>query len=193
MRYYDAMLKYFKEKNMSDYKAGDRVVITENKSGHEFDIGTEVILGEDTGEDWKCFYPDFSDDWFVTESEFKPVESEPWVYGNGHGYKVNEQGYKVGPNTMSDGGPSEYYDFREGWNTWNDFADYKAKEQWKEHSFHLGNVGKVLCRWGDKEGTTREYDARKIVYSGLRVLMMLVGKQEVRKYLQRLLDDPQFK
>ena len=34
---------------------------------------------------------------------------------------------------MSDGGPSEYYDFREGWNTWNDFADYKAKEQWKEH------------------------------------------------------------
>jgi uncharacterized protein YodC (DUF2158 family) len=93
----------------------------------------------------------------------------------------------------SDGGPSSYYDFLPKWKTWNDFADYKSSKQWQEHSFHLGNVGKVLCRWGDKSGTTKSYDAKKIVYSGLRVLMMLEGSKTVREYLQRLLDDPQFK
>lgn len=96
-------------------------------------------------------------------------------------------------NTISDGGPSSYYDFEEGWKTWNDFADSKAKHQWKEHSFHLGNIGKVLCRWGDKKGTSREYDARKIVYSGLRILKMLIGGAKTREYIERLLDDPQFK
>ena len=75
----------------------------------------------------------------------------------------------------SDGGPSDYYDFLEGWKTWNDLADYKAKNQWKEHSFHLGNVGKAIYRWGEKDGTTKSYDTRKIVYSGLRVLMMIEG------------------
>lgn len=93
----------------------------------------------------------------------------------------------------SDGGPSAYYDFHEGWSTWNDFADYKATQQWKEHSFHLGNVGKVLCRWGDKSGTSKSYDARKVVYSGLRVLLMLEGKENVRAYLENLLEDNQFK
>jgi hypothetical protein len=48
-------------------------------------------------------------------------------------------------------------------------------------------------RWGNKGGTTKEYDARKIIYSALRVLQMLKGKDEVRRYLQSLLDDPQFK
>jgi len=93
----------------------------------------------------------------------------------------------------SDGGPSAYYDFEPTWKTWNDFADYKSKAQWKEHSFHLGNVGKSICRWGDKGGTTKAYDARKIVYSGLRVLMMLEGKDAVTKYLEALLNDQQFK
>ena len=98
-----------------------------------------------------------------------------------------------GIECVSDGGPSAYYDFHSGWSTWNDFADYKAAKQWKEHSFHLGNIGKVLCRWGDKSGTTKNYDARKVVYSGLRVLLMLEGKESVRNYLESLLDDGQFK
>ena len=101
--------------------------------------------------------------------------------------------YNQGDNVESDGGPSSYYDFPPDWKTWNDFADYKATKQWKEHSFHLGNVGKVLCRWGDKAGTTKSYDARKIIYSGLRVLLMLEGGQDVRSYLESLLEDPQFK
>ena len=93
----------------------------------------------------------------------------------------------------SDGGPSEYYDFPEGWVTWNDLADYKAQRQWKQFSFHLGNIGKVLMRWGDKEGAALPYDTRKIIYSGLRILLMLEGPAFTRDYLQRLLNDPQFK
>ena len=101
--------------------------------------------------------------------------------------------YNHSDGIASDGGPSAYYDFHAGWRTWNDFADYKATQQWKEHSFHLGNVGKVLCRWGDKSGTSKSYDSRKIVYSGLRVLLMLEGKESVKTYLKNLLEDNQFK
>jgi len=97
------------------------------------------------------------------------------------------------PVINSDGGPSEYYDFQKGWNTWNDINDYKAKNQWLEYSFHLGNIGKVLMRWGDKEGTSLQYDTKKIIYSGCRILMMMAGVEETRAYLQKLLDDPQFK
>mgnify|MGYP000244477586 CR=1 FL=1 len=97
------------------------------------------------------------------------------------------------PVINSDGGPSEYYDFQKGWNTWNDINDYKAKNQWLEYSFHLGNIGKVLMRWGDKEGTSLQYDTKKIIYSGCRILMMMAGVEETRAYLQKLLDGPQFK
>ena len=93
----------------------------------------------------------------------------------------------------SDGGPSAYYDFQTEWKTWNDLADYKAERQWKEHSFHLGNIGKAIFRWGEKSGTSKEYDAKKIVYSALRILKRLCGVVEVRRFLQSLLDDDQFK
>ena len=105
--------------------------------------------------------------------------------------ETKEEGDK--PVINSDGGPSEYYDFQKGWSTWNDINDYKAKNQWLEYSFHLGNIGKVLMRWGDKEGTSLQYDTKKIIYSGCRILMMMVGVEETRAYLQKLLDDPQFK
>ena len=93
----------------------------------------------------------------------------------------------------SDGGPANYYDFPESWTTFNDFIEHKSQTQWLGFSFHLGNIGKALCRWGDKDGTTEEYDAKKIIYSGVRVLKMLIGTKATRDYLQRLLDDPQFK
>jgi len=93
----------------------------------------------------------------------------------------------------SDGGPTDYYDFPESWTTFNDFIEYKSEWQWREFSFHLGNIGKALCRWGDKNGTGIDYDAKKIIYSGVRVLKMIIGVEATREYLQRLLDDPQFK
>jgi hypothetical protein len=93
----------------------------------------------------------------------------------------------------TDGGPSDYYDFPESWTTFNDFIEYKSEAQWGKFSFHLGNIGKALCRWGDKDGTSIEYDAKKIIYSGVRVLKMIIGTEKTRLYLFRLLDDPQFK
>jgi len=93
----------------------------------------------------------------------------------------------------SDGGPVSYYDFPASWTTFNDFIESKSKTQWLGFSFHLGNIGKALCRWGDKDGTSIEYDAKKIIYSGVRILKMIIGTEKTREYLQRLLDDPQFK
>lgn len=93
---------------------------------------------------------------------------------------------------ISDGGPSTFYDFPYEWTTLNDYIEHKSIHQWKEYSFHLGNITKAGCRWGDKYGTTKEYDARKIVYSGLRLLVMLKGKTAVMEYLLKLQQDPQF-
>lgn len=93
----------------------------------------------------------------------------------------------------SDGGPSSYYDFPSDWITLNDYIEYKSEWQWGADSFHLANITKAGCRWGDKEGTTKIYDAKKIVYSALRVLRRLAGTQNVRDFLQKLLDDEQFK
>jgi hypothetical protein len=100
--------------------------------------------------------------------------------------------YTQAQGIKSTGGPSDYYDFPKGWKTWNDLADYKSQKQWREHSFHLGNIGKAIYRWGEKSGTTRTYDAKKIVYSGLRVLMMLEGKEATLAYLKELVENEQF-
>jgi len=159
------------------FKEGDIGIIVDNTSKHEFPIGTKVRCVDYN----KWEYLDGSDYWYLYYDEDVALESVETIMDSVEDF-IN-----------SDGGPSAYYDFKGGWKTWNDFADYKSTKQWKEHSFHLGNVGKVLCRWGDKLGTTKAYDARKIVYSGLRVLLMLEGKDSVKTYLKSLLDDEQFK
>jgi hypothetical protein len=105
---------------------------------------------------------------------------------------TNYTGQTVKTN-VSDGGPSSYYDFDAGWNTFNDFMEHKAKTQWGSFSLHLKDVGKALCRFGIKAGTTDAYDARKIIYSGLRILGMIEGNEAMRKELVKLLDDKQFK
>lgn len=92
----------------------------------------------------------------------------------------------------SDGGPSSYYDFLPGWVTFNDFMEHKAVHQWGGFALHLKDIGKALCRFGVKEGTTQSYDARKIVYSGLRLLIMLEGRDAAAAELKRLAADPQF-
>jgi len=92
----------------------------------------------------------------------------------------------------SDGGPSSYYDFPKNMLTLNDLLDFKGDRHWLGDSFHLANVVKAAWRWGTKNGTTKEYDARKIIYSGARLLMKYAGVSQVRKALQEMLDDPQF-
>ena len=92
------------------------------------------------------------------------------------------------------GGPSSYYDMPfKTWVTVNDMMEYLAEQKWGKYGIHLKDIFKGLCRWGEKSGTTVEYDTRKIIYYGCRILQMVSGKQSLRDYLKELLDDPQFK
>jgi len=94
-----------------------------------------------------------------------------------------------------DGGPSGYYDLPTDRpiGTLNDLLEWKGDVQWLGDSFHLANITKAGWRWGIKEGTTKAYDSRKFIYSGARLLMKYAGVSEVRKTLQNMLNDPQFK
>ena len=103
-----------------------------------------------------------------------------------------KQAERENTKIKSDGGPSSYYDFPSGAITLNDLIEHKSDKQWLGDSFHLSNIVKAAWRWGDKEGTTKEYDARKFIYSGCRLLMKYAGVSAVRKTLQAMLDDPQF-
>ena len=101
---------------------------------------------------------------------------------------------KITENSVkSNGGPSSYYDIPIGTRTLNDLIEIKSELQWLGHSPHLKDIIKSVWRWGAKEGTSKEYDSRKIIYYGCRLLRMISGNDAVRKELQRLLDDPQFK
>lgn len=93
----------------------------------------------------------------------------------------------------SDGGLAKYYDlpFSE-WVTVNDMAEYLAEHKWGKYGIHLKDIFKGICRWGEKSGTTVEYDTRKVIYYGARILRMLVGVDKTREYLNELLNDKQF-
>ena len=92
-----------------------------------------------------------------------------------------------------DGGPSAYYDFPfKEWTTVNDMVEYLSDKQWGKHSWIFKDILKAVTRWGSKDGTTFEYDAKKIIYYGARLLMSVSSKETLRKYLQQLLDDKQF-
>jgi hypothetical protein len=97
-------------------------------------------------------------------------------------------------NHQLTGGPAKYYDlpYKE-WETTNDMGEYLAKERWGPYSLHFKDLLKALVRFGAKDGTTMQYDIEKMIYSGCRTMIMLSGKKALREYLQRLLDDPQFK
>jgi len=92
------------------------------------------------------------------------------------------------------GGPAKYYDLPYSeWQTTNDMGEYLAKERWGAYSLHFKDLLKALVRFGAKDGTSMQYDIEKMIYSGCRTMIMLSGKKALREYLQRLLDDPQFK
>ena len=87
-----------------------------------------------------------------------------------------------------------YYNFPfKDWSTVNDMIDYMSKKQWGWRSYIFKDILKACFRFGEKEGTTEAYDAKKIIYYGARLLMSVTDKATTRKYLQQLLDDKQFK
>ena len=148
---------------------GDLVCVILKDSAHGFDF--EVVQEETEG-----VYPDPMP---IVEPEEDLMES-------------TESSSSLDYQIKSDGGPTKYFDFQSDWVTLNDLNDYKAQYQWGPLSFHMGNVSKAIYRFGGKSGTSKVYDINKIIYSGLRMKLMLEDKQAVRKYLQQLLDDPQF-
>ena len=95
---------------------------------------------------------------------------------------------------ISDGGPQLYYDLPfKDWVTVNDMIDYLSQKQWGWRSYIFKDILKACFRFGEKEGTTEAYDAKKIIYYGVRLLMSVTDKATTREYLQQLLDDRQFK
>lgn len=109
-------------------------------------------------------------------------------------YSSVEENVRQGRGAINlSGGPAKYYDlpYRD-WDTTNDMGEYLAKNRWLEYSLHFKDLLKALVRFGSKNGTTKQYDIEKMIYSGCRAMVMLSGRGAVREYLQNLLDDPQF-
>lgn len=95
--------------------------------------------------------------------------------------------------SKSTGGPSSYYDFPfKSWVTLNDFIEHLAEHRWGKFSPNLKDILKAVVRWGDKDGTTVEYDANKLLYYSCRVLQQAAGQDKLREALQKILEDPQF-
>jgi hypothetical protein len=162
------------------YKVGDTVVITGNNSSHGFDIGSDVVI-------WKIIGGSYS--WYVGRDEADNI----WYFDDSECTLAIREEMTPVVNKTSSGGPSTYYDMPYStWITTNDQMEYLAEHKWGKYAIHLKDIFKGLCRWGDKSGTTVEYDSRKIIYYGCRVLMMVVGAAELRVYLNELLDDKQF-
>ena len=161
------------------HKVGDKVVITGNISSHSYKIGEVAVITDVSKEFGDCYYCNSAVDstkrYFLFDDEFEEYQETPITQD-------------------ATGGPSLYYDMPYAtWVTTNDQMEYLAEHKWGKYAIHLKDIFKGLCRWGDKQGTTPNYDARKIIYYGLRVLMMLEGKANVQKYLSDLKNDPQFK
>lgn len=102
-------------------------------------------------------------------------------------------GHKCKPSNKSDGGPAKYYDFNPDWVTLNDLMEDKAMNQWGPYSLHFKDIVKACFRFGVKDSADKEYDTKKILYSALRLLVMIRGRTYVNSYLRELLEDPQFK
>jgi len=67
----------------------------------------------------------------------------------------------------SDGGSTTYYQIPEGATDLQDIIEFKKME------FGLGNIFKACYRYGDKDGTSKRYDMKKIIYFAQRELARL--------------------
>ncbi len=132
---------------------------------------------------------------YVVDTEGAGYSKAGWIDFSNHRYKYElvKPAIQTKDSTSQDGGPSSYYDppFKD-WITVNDMVDYYAEKKWKHLSWIFKDILKAVTRWGDKQGTSQEYDANKIIYYGCRLLMSIKNKEAVRAYLQRLLNDKQF-
>lgn len=77
----------------------------------------------------------------------------------------------------SDGGATDYYHIPEGTRDLDDLIALK------QMSFRMGNIFKACYRLGQKEGTDREYDLRKIIFFAQRELEMVEKAKNAPKYV----------
>lgn len=75
------------------------------------------------------------------------------------------------PQKTSDGGSTDYYEIPNGAKDLGDLIEHKGM------SFNIGNVFKACYRLEEKEGTSKEYDLRKIIYFAQRELNLLEGRK----------------
>jgi len=165
------------------HRVGDTVVITDNTGGHGYIVGDSLVVVS-VHEDGDAYYGP------------KDHKGFQWCFNDSE--CVLSMGVRDKPTDTTQvkphGGATAYYDMPfADWCTSNDMIEYLAEHKWGRYGVHLKDIFKGLCRWGDKEGTTVEYDTRKTIYYGCRVLKMIVGTTKMRQYLQELLDDKQFK
>ena len=134
------------------------------------------------------------------EYEYTIEKIEDSIYLSTEGWVLDEKqkSWKIKQEstatTTKTGGPASYYDYPfKNWVTVNDMIDHLSQKQWGWRSYIFKDILKACFRWGQKEGTTEIYDAEKIVYYGVRLLLSVSDIKTVRKYLQTILDDEQFK
>lgn len=68
------------------------------------------------------------------------------------------------PKKTSDGGSTDYYQLPQGSKDLQDIIEAK------DMNFSIGNIFKACYRLGEKQGTSREYDLRKIIFFATREL-----------------------
>lgn len=73
------------------------------------------------------------------------------------------------------GWASSYYELPEGATELMDLIEYRGM------SFAVGNIFKAAYRLGNKEGTTAEYDLRKIIWFAQRELDRIERERDERK------------
>ena len=161
------------------------------------EVGTDKVYEVGTSKVYNEFFTDYwYHKWVATNPrvEFETKEEcMCWEEVFKDAYEDSDLQDNVNSPALT-GGPAGYYDLPyKDWDTTNDMGEYLAKNRWFEYSLHFKDLLKALVRFGSKDGTTKQYDIEKMIYSGCRAMVMLAGRKAVRDYLQKLLDDPQFK
>lgn len=171
--------------NDDTVKVGEVVSIYSESDKNQYNVYYRVSFGPSSFENLLGCELHYVEDYTQT---IKPIPSVRYIsIGSSEDARTFEP-----ESTKPTGGSSEYYDFNPEWETLNDLMDEKAEYQWKEHTHYLHNIMKAAFRWGAKNGTSKGYDARKIVYYALRILRSLEGREAVQKELKSLIEDKQF-
>jgi predicted 3-demethylubiquinone-9 3-methyltransferase (glyoxalase superfamily) len=156
------------------FAIGDRVNIHSSQSDH----GTimAINLDDEYNVTWDSCKEPVRDSflWNPDELELIPDQTpnekhEAWLrdwYGIDWRTSVTSQA------SVSNGGPTAYYDLPEDATTLNDLIEAQ------DMNFAVGNIFKATFRLGKKLGVDREYDLNKIIYFAQRELNRITNTKD---------------